>query len=82
MPDAVQALDVALDGPPEEPRVHGLVLSDRHVRQVRDGVELVVLLHWMRTFNSFFPGFHGKIRGLRIFQTLSGGILTSYNKRN
>ena len=48
MPDAVQALDVALDGPPEEPRVHGLVLSDRHVRQVRDGVELVVLLKRIR----------------------------------
>jgi len=43
VPDAVEALDVALDGPAEEPRVHGLVLSDRHVRQVRDGVELVVL---------------------------------------
>ena len=40
--DAVKALDVALHRAPEEPRVHGLVVSDRHVRQVGDRVELVV----------------------------------------
>ena len=42
MPDAVQALDVTLDSTPEQSGVHGLVVADGHVRQVRDGVELVV----------------------------------------
>ena len=42
MPDAVQALDVTLDRTPEQSGVHGLVVADGHVRQVRDGVELVV----------------------------------------
>ena len=42
MSDAVEALDVALHGATEESGVHRLVVSDRHVRQVGDRVELVV----------------------------------------
>ncbi len=55
MPDAVEALDVALDGPAEEPRINGLVLSNRHVRQVRDGVELVVLPELNKHLNHIRP---------------------------
>ena len=43
MADTIETLDVALHSPTEEPGVHRLVLANRHVRQVRDGVELVIL---------------------------------------
>jgi hypothetical protein len=55
VPDAVETLDVALDGPAEESGVHRLVLADRHVGQVRDRVELVV--QKLKTFFSVISVF-------------------------